>query len=74
MAAAETKEDPALRQRAIGPLTTRLSWVQDRRRSRIMIERFRLQGGLRLLWLDDAGVFQGVLDARCMGPRDANWS
>ena len=38
-----------------------------------MIGLFRLQGGLRLLRLDDAVVFQGVLDARCMGPRDANW-
>ncbi len=33
----------------------------------------RLQGGLRGRRLDDAGVFQGVLDTRCMGPRDANW-
>ena len=23
--------------------------------------------------LDDVGVFQRVLDARCTGPRDANW-
>jgi hypothetical protein len=30
----------------------------------------RLLRGRRL---DDAGVFQGVLDTRCMGPRDANW-
>jgi hypothetical protein len=73
MAAAETKEDPALRQRAIGLLTTPLSRVQNRRTSRVMIGRFRLQGGLRLLRLDDAGVFQVVLDARCTGPRDASW-
>ena len=31
------------------------------------------EGGLRGRRLDDAGVFQGVLEARCMGPRDANW-
>jgi hypothetical protein len=35
--------------------------------------RSRLLGGLRARRLDDAGAFQGVLDARCMGPRDANW-
>ena len=35
--------------------------------------RSRLQGGLLGRRFDDAGVFQGVLDARCMGLRDANW-
>jgi hypothetical protein len=35
--------------------------------------RSRLQGSLWGRRLDDAGVFQWVLDARCMGPRDANW-
>jgi hypothetical protein len=40
---------------------------------RIRAGRSRLQGGLRGRRLDDAGVFQGALDARCMGPRDANW-
>jgi len=55
------------------PLTTPLSREQDRRASRIRAGRSRLQGGLRGRRLDDAGVFQGVLDGRCMGPRDANW-
>jgi len=50
-----------------------LSREQDRRRSRIRAGRSRLQGGLRGRRLDDAGVFQGVLDACRMGPRDANW-
>ena len=55
------------------PLTMSLSRVQDRRRSRIRAGRSRLQGGLWGRRLDDAGVFQGVLDARWMGLRDANW-
>ena len=55
------------------PLTTPLSREQDRRSTRIRAERSRLQGGLWGPRFDDAGVFQGVLEARCMGPRDANW-
>jgi len=50
-----------------------LSRAQDRRRSRIGARRSRLQGGLRGRRLDDAGVFQGVLDTRCMGRRDVKW-
>jgi hypothetical protein len=55
------------------PVATPLSRAQDRRRSRIRAGRSRLQGELWGRRHDDAGVFQGVLDARCMGPRDANW-
>ena len=56
-----------------GSLTTPLSRELDHRESSIRAGRSRLRGGLRGRQLDDAGVFQGVLDACCGGPRDANW-
>jgi len=43
---------------------------ENRRKAAITrVGRSRLGGGR----LDGGGAFQGVPDARCMGPRDANW-
>jgi hypothetical protein len=60
------KRDTGAIRARYGPLTTPLPREQYRRRSRIRAGRSRLRGRR----LDDAGVFQGVLDARCVGPRE----